>query len=604
MRKPVNPFLGVLCLALLTLFSNQVSAQMEVLEKDHEISRKARKGYLGQIVVDDANQQFDLIYVLKSTNSKVIVEHYFYDANLNLIKKEKEEDEIEKVKKKYKWFKFKGETYETKSLYVRTNLKGEMVFREKIIRYKWSWLRGGYAKRVIMGNKVKPKDESTGNRYMFRGGFYENDSEGYINVVAGVKDGRDMIKSYLNYQIIQADGNVNITKKVDINFETAKAPILSTPLEDEDPETLDDKPRDWVVVFAPFGGAGFGKVEGDPKTYTFCRFTSTGDLVEKYDFTVPVAGWRLLGAFQKDGEVYLYGPGIDKNKNSNEIFKGPLIENTSNDDPDEKGGLLGGFKGIGGEATQVTQEQIDARLDEMKYSNFQVGKLSKGKLEFIDAPSIDDINKKNIKPEGQKREVEFDGKRFITTGIGILSNHHVFVHGQDFKLDRIGGNKGSRLYKGLFMLQFGADGKFIGNYGVELDRKKGLGMFSSGLTPDQFPANSDVYESPDGKKIYWMITMCKAIDKDTDIDTDYNFFAGTRTTTVSTTYTPLYTIQYGVIDAATKKASDFKVLGEDENRKYYLMPDKNVLRLGKYLIYLSETLKGDKVLLSRFDLTK
>jgi len=49
---------------------------------------------------------------------------------------------------------------------------------------------------------------------------------------------------------------------------------------------------------------------------------------------------------------------------------------------------------------------------------------------------------------------------------------------------------------------------------------------------------------------------------------------------------------------------EFKVLGDDEKRKFYQFPDKNVLKLNNYVIYLSETLKGDKVLLSRFEHTK
>ena len=101
-----------------------------------------------------------------------------------------------------------------------------------------------------------------------------------------------------------------------------------------------------------------------------------------------------------------------------------------------------------------------------------------------------------------------------------------------------------------------------------------------------------------------MISMCKAIDTDTDIDTDFNFFTGIQTTTYSTSFTPLYTIEYGEIDVASGKASDFKTLGEDEKRKFYLMPDKFSLRLGNYIIYLSETIKGDKLLFSRFDITK
>jgi len=579
-----------------------LQAQMDILEKDHDISRKARKGFLGAIEKNEAAGTFDLIYVLKSNNKKVITETYTFDKDLNLKNTVKEEEELEKVKKKYKWFKYKGETYESRSVYVRSNLIGEMVFREKIINYKWSWFRGGYAKKVKLGDKVKPKDEGSGARYMFRGGYYDYDPGEYLLVCAGLKDGRDVAGSFLKYHILFVDKEVNITKKDEISFSFAKAPVFSEPLSDDNPESNDDNPRDWILIFAPQGGAGMGKVEGNPKLYSYFRYSYDGTLKEKFDFEVPVIGWRILGAFQKEGQVYLYGPGVGKDKHYNEIFKGPIIANTSDEEGEsKKGGIFGAMK-IGGEAFQVTQDEIDTRLDDMKYTHFQVAKISDGKLSFISAPSIDDINKSNVKPEGQKKSIEFDGKRFITTGVSVVGGN-MFITGQDFKLDAIGKNKGTRLYKGLFLLQFDPNGKFLRNYGVELDQKKYLGMFSKGITPDMIPAYSTLLESPDGKKIYWMINICKAIDTDTDIDTDYNYFSGIQTTTFTTTFTPLYTVQYGTIDILNGKASDFKTLGEDEKRKFYLMPDKNMLLLSNYVIYLSETLKGDKLLLSRFDLT-
>src|SRR4051812_40334597 len=107
-----------LLLALGFLLIGQKSfAQLDVVEKEHDISRKARKGYLGAIETNSEKNTFDVIFVLKSSSTKVITETYTFDKDLALINIVKDEDEIEKVKKKYKWFKFKGETYETKSVF-------------------------------------------------------------------------------------------------------------------------------------------------------------------------------------------------------------------------------------------------------------------------------------------------------------------------------------------------------------------------------------------------------------------------------------------------------------------------------------------------------
>jgi hypothetical protein len=114
---------------------------IDVLEKDHGISRKSRKGYLGQVVPNNAKGTFDLIFVLKPTRTKIPFEIYTFDKELNLINTIKDEDEKEKLRTKWKWFKYKGDNYETKSVYVRANTKGQLVLREKIISWKWSWLR-------------------------------------------------------------------------------------------------------------------------------------------------------------------------------------------------------------------------------------------------------------------------------------------------------------------------------------------------------------------------------------------------------------------------------------------------------------------------------
>ena len=89
--------------------------------------------------------------------------------------------------------------------------------------------------------------------------------------------------------------------------------------------------------------------------------------------------------------------------------------------------------------------------------------------------------------------------------------------------------------------------------------------------------------------------IVKAIEKESNSSADY--FSGTTTTV--TTYSPLYSIEYGSIDLKAQKASDFKTLGEDENRKYYLYPSHNVLSTKDYLYFFSETTKGDKLLISR-----
>ena len=79
---------------------------------------------------------------------------------------------------------------------------------------------------------------------------------------------------------------------------------------------------------------------------------------------------------------------------------------------------------------------------------------------------------------------------------------------------------------------------------------------------------------------------------------DFGYFTETKTTT----YTPLYSIEYGKLDLINGKSSEFKTLGADEKRKFYLYDGVNRIKIGNYVYFFSETTKGDKLLLSRLKL--
>jgi hypothetical protein len=140
------------------------------------------------------------------------------------------------------------------------------------------------------------------------------------------------------------------------------------------------------------------------------------------------------------------------------------------------------------------------------------------------------------------------------------------------------------------------------NFTVEIDQKNKKGFFNnSPLTADMFQTKSSVYETADGKNVNWIMSIVKAIDKSSDSDTNYNF-DGSSSTTVTTTWEPLYSIEYGKLDLVNGKSSEFKTLGEDEKRKYYLYDGINRIKIGDYIYFFSETTRGDKLLLSRLKL--
>ena len=95
-----------------------------------------------------------------------------------------------------------------------------------------------------------------------------------------------------------------------------------------------------------------------------------------------------------------------------------------------------------------------------------------------------------------------------------------------------------------------------------------------------------------------MMRMAKSTHKESH--TTY----GIGSNVITTTWTPLYSIEYGSINIADNQLSDFKTLGESEKKKFYLYPNVNSTRIDNYSLFFSETERGDKILLSRVDLSK
>lgn len=610
MKKINNPLFLTTLFVLLALCSAPAFAQLPILEKSYDISRKAKNGFLGGVDVDEAKGTFDMIYILRSSDRKIKREIYTFDKELNLINTVKDEEDVAKMRTRYKWFNFKGDSRVTHSLSASANLTQKLVFRKKEITWKYLWLSGSYSKSVKQLEKVKPTTDNS-EQYVFRGGAYEVKTDSTVLVVAGIQEKKnDLVNSMLHYQILSCDNNVNIKTLGTIDFQYANAPIYSAPLDDDDSELdNDDNPRDWILVFAPQGGSGLSKVS-DPKTnnYTYVRLNTKGEVLEKFNFSSPTNGWRILGAYEHEGSVFLYGSANNKDPDSkyiNQLYKTTMVPTTSADDDEKEESSAGSSSGFGAFKTGfsaltgsadfgVTQSKIDLILDELKYSNFQIGKIHDGKFDFLSDPTIDDFDKIKAKPSDQKKYVEFDGKSFVINGISFSKAGDIFVNGQDFKKV-----KNKRSYKGVYMFQFDPQGNLKRNYGVFLDQSKTSGFFnSSPLTSDNIASRSYIQESGDSKNLYWMMRMAKSVHKESNT----TFGIGSSITT--TTWSPLFSMEYGSINIADSQLSDFKTLGESEKKKFYLFANIPSTRIDNYSLFFSETEKGDKILISRVDLSK
>ena len=242
-----------------------------------------------------------------------------------------------------------------------------------------------------------------------------------------------------------------------------------------------------------------------------------------------------------------------------------------------------------------TQEEVDTPLDDLKYTNIQIGKITNGKFEFLSSPDIEEFEKKQAKPADQKKFITFDGKKFEINGINFSSSGDIFISGQDFT-----NSKKGRIYKGVYMFQFEANGNLKRNYGVKLDQSKKSSLFNkSPLTSDMYIAHNSIHESSDKKSLYWLIQDVKSIREESS-----SSFVSLSTVNIKTTWTPLYQYEYGNINIADGELSEFKGFGESAKNEFYLFPNTGSYQLDHYLFFFSETMRGDKILLSRMDLSK
>ncbi len=597
MKKLKQIFYLGMCLFLT---ATSVTAQSPMLEKDYEISRKAKKGYLGRVEkLEDG--KFDMIYILKGTNNRRIKsEIYHYDKDANLLGVEKDEIELDKARKKWKWFSFKGDYFITNAVSASANMMGDLVFKKKKITGYYNWWKGRYDRSSKMLDKVKPRGDG-GKKLKFFGGAYEIERDSTILVMSYDAD-QAKEKMGTTYKLIKADNNLNLTFLPDVVFPHAVTCVFSKPLVDDESETIDndDMPRDWILIYAPSDAFGKSARAEDPSLFELLRISPEGNIKERFQFKAPTVGWRILDAYEKEGSVLLYGMGSGKDtKFVNKIFKTQMVPTTSNSASEQAATNTGGGFGMlmGSSDIGITQEAIDTQMDLMKFNSFVFTKIKSGKVEYAKITEIDEVNEKATCPPDMKKPLKFDGNKFTVSNVSFLKDNSVVLSFQDFKT-----NKAGNIYKGMYMLHFDEMGSLVKNYTVTLDQKNKKGFFNnSPLTSDMVPARSYVYQTDDSGKLNWVMHIVKAIDVDTDVSTNYSF-SGASSTTTTKTYTPLYSIQYGVIDLKNKTASDFKTLGEDEKRKFYLYPSNNYLHHGNFMYFFSETTRGDKMLISRLPL--
>jgi len=559
-------FLGILC------FANPSSAQKLEVEKYIDLTGKSKsKGYLGKVKIDDSKQQFDLVFVTKEKRDKVKFEVYKFDYNLNLISNYNDEQEVTVARSKFSWFNFGGKDEEVYSgITAEKNMTGKLVLKKIRITKKYNWWRGKYEFDKDVLDKEKPCtiDEDGKKRKLFYTGHQEISSSGDLLVLA--LNNRGLLNMFKDgsreYLLLHFGKDFRTIEETQLTFTTPQSLVYSGSVPGSDP----NGDKDGIFIFATYGGQGYGRIQDpDPTNCTFVRTAPGGRIIERFNFKSQCNYWAIMDMYSSGKDLYLYGPGnIDKPEKN--YTKAPYSLSTD-------------FMSSG-----LTEELRQASLEDMKYSHLQIMKVTGGKVSFLTAVSIDDINVKAIKPPSQKKLYEFDGKRFVLSDINITASGDIFINGQDFT-----GKSGNRTYKDFLMFKFDKTGAFQKFYGIQNTAKSPL----FGPKATAIAASSAIIESPDNKSLFLQIYFVKEIDEDCS---SYSIETmNTKTTFTTCYYTPLFQLRTGTIDIATGNVSDFNNYGGDN---YYLYIDlqedkaKDVPYIlidgGKEIVYVARQRKG------------
>jgi hypothetical protein len=558
-------------LTVIYIISALVSHAQFSQEKIVELTGKSKnRGYLGNVVVDDTKQQFDMVFVTKDNNRKVEYEVYQFDYDFNLLNNFKEAERKMKSKSKNKTY--RGKDYEEiQGVTAEANMTGKLVLKKMLYIYSWNWWRGSYEIETKLLDKEKPKEISGDGEDKKRKLYYTThrdiSDKGELMVCALVNKGvMDMVKEAdREYLIMHIDKDLNTIKKTPLKFSNPQSLLFSRELEET---------NEWILVFAPFSGQGYKKIaDPSPTNLTFIKIDASGNISERFNFQTKCNEWAIYDMFQNGNELYLYGGGNIDNPEKN-YTKSPFCITSD------------AMPGVGDAEVRANT------LEGIKYGYLQVVKIANGKAEFVSATSIEDINAKGIKPASQKKLREFDGKRFILNTINITSNGDFFISGQDFSMDAVGKVKG-RVYKDLFLFHYDKTGNLKRYYGVE-NTAKSAGLTGGAGGAKSFPSEFAIYESPNQKDLFWNILLVKDIDVDCSTSED----ATSKTTTC--VYSPLYQGRFGKINIGSGEISEFKTFGGEDFYLYIDLEDNNkgkdspwlTINNGKELVYIARQRKG------------
>ena len=541
MRKKLFYLFGI-SLFLIAGFSN-LNAQKLEAEKTHELSKDAKKGYLGLFDYNESAKEYTMVFV-REKNKKTIYETYKFDYDFNLISQNPEELSLVAASKKYNFIAYDEDPWTNPSVVrVEPNMMGQIVLRKGTISRRWvkpsSYTVGSYIVSTygywkydfIEEKKIKPKIEveidfvpgtpkmvknmalksaekvfmvaymtdepsvnvQTGKRHFYpRSGetVYFKKASDYTaasgDIVIVGRQFCALNKAYWNRFTALKYSAKDLTQKNEtlIDFEFGTDTIYKQILPDQ---TI-------ALILAPLPAVYVKPGKPNPNTlsFTYLRIDSDANLKERIEFESPSSLWKINNIeLLPNGDIYIFG-----------------------------------------QASMAKNSKYYKQLaNDTKFDNFQLMKISNGKLDFLTTTSIEEFEKKLQLPPNMKKIKSYEGKKFKVGLMTISSSGDIFVSGQE---------KSGNNYGNINLFHFDTKGKLKAQYGYKL--------VETSKEATSGPTIHAEFENPDNKTFTWIVYEING-------STDAKLLIYPRVAT---------------IDLEKATVSDFVAYGYDKKQAFYV----------------------------------
>jgi len=411
-------------LTSLLLFPNIGTAQKLVLEKTYQVDKKAKKGYLDDVIINPTDNTTTLSFVTKAKGNKVNYQDYVFDKDYNFVTMKTEEVE-------YKSKKYKGEKYAIEGITLEPAMLGGFNIKKKRTEYSWNWFTLSYTWQTTLLDKIKVKDEN-GNKYWLVRQFDNEET----NEIYALVMGKGPTGALDEYSVIKVGQDLKVEVLDKFTFAKTKGYRTSFTIPtgglDEsgyvDIASSDITNADMCFIFAATSTSDASKL-GDHRDFEMIRISNKGKVQSRAEFKVEASEWNINSVSAFGGSLYLVGPA-----------------NTGKP-----------LKSSGGVTASVSFG------NNPKFDFYQVAKLTGEKADYVTATSMDAFEAKLKKPASQKKSPEYKGKKFTVRNTNVTADGSLFVFGQNFT------NDGK--WEDILMFYFDKVGVLKAQYGVRLEER-------------------------------------------------------------------------------------------------------------------------------------